>query len=88
MVLQAIIHALATVFVWVMHQMPQADTSGIQSAIGYASNVVAVVSALDLYFPMSTGLICLGIYMSIYAALHGANLIRRLYSAVSGGGGA
>jgi hypothetical protein len=66
---------------------PHADTSGITTAIAGMGTAMKYVNTLNAWVPFSESLTALGIYMTVFLALHSANLVRRVYSMIWPGGG-
>lgn len=67
---------------------PLADVTGVTAALAATAGPWRYLASLNAFLPATEGLVALGIWLAAYIALHGANLIRRLISHVTGGGGA
>lgn len=71
---------------WLLSLMPPADLSFL-SEIGTLHNIFGALGRANNAVPVTEIAAAFGIYGVAYLALHGGNLIRRVVSLFTGGGG-
>jgi hypothetical protein len=79
-------------FIWLANQvvnlLPVADVQGLASNMGPAETAFCYSAGLNSVFPVTEALTALGLLCLVYAGMHSAGAIRRVWSLISGGGGA
>ncbi len=83
-----IARAVGSAVLGIVRLFPVADLSPLNAAAAATVEAFKFGRTLNAHIPFVEGLAMIGLYLSVYVALHGANLLRRVVSLLTGGGGA
>lgn len=72
---------------WIVNLLPKVDYSGIAEHVGPVSRLLASAAQLNEAFPVTEGLIGLGLLLVVVVALYSVMLIRRIFSLLWPGAG-
>jgi len=83
-----LIGAVFTFVGWIVSFFPKGDTSAIVSALQGWRQVLGSVLQFDGAFPIHETIDAVGLYVIVVGFMQGGTVIRKIWSLVSGGGGA
>lgn len=89
MVIRWLLDAFLNMLDWLTSWLPSSGSivTQVSSFADDASGVLGAVMNLNNVFPVSEMVTALGLFATIYLGIHAGNLIRRVISIFTGGGG-
>lgn len=87
MVMIWILRAILKCLDWLSQQLPAADLTPFQGIESGAGRIFGALGNLNQYVPMVEMMSVITLLGVVYTTIQGANMIRRIISMFSGGGG-